>query len=53
MMKTKIGVIDALKLCSSMTLFAEIEGYSSIFGKVIDKYYDGNKDMNTVHLLNI
>lgn len=48
-----MGGIDALKLCSSMTLFAEIEGYSSIFGKVIDKYYDGNKDMNTVHLLNI
>ena len=48
-----MGDIDALKLCSSMTLFAEIEGYDSVFGKVIDKYYNGNKDMNTIRILNI
>ena len=48
-----MGDIDALKLCSSMTLFAEIEGYDSVFGKVIDKYYNGNKDMNTICILNI
>ena len=51
MMKTKIGVIDALKLCSSMTLFAEVAGYDSVFGKVIDKYYNGDKDMNTIRIL--
>ena len=48
-----MGGIDGLKLCSSMTLFAEIEGYDSIFGKVIDKYYNGNKDMNTIRILYI
>lgn len=48
-----MGEIDGLKLCSSMTLFAEIEGYDSVFGKVIDKYYNGNKDMNTIRILNI
>ena len=46
-----LGNIDGLKLCSSMTLFAEVEGYDSVFGKVIDKYYNGNKDMNTIYIL--
>lgn len=46
-----LGDIDGLKLCLSMTLFAEVEGYDSVFGKVIDKYYNGNKDMNTIHIL--
>ena len=46
-----MGGIDALKLCSSMTLFAEVAGYDSVFGKVIDKYYNGNKDMNTIRIL--
>ena len=46
-----MGEIDALKLCSSMTLFAEVAGYDSVFGKVIDKYYNGNKDMNTIRIL--
>lgn len=46
-----MGEIDALKLCSSMTLFAEGAGYDSVFGKVIDKYYNGNKDMNTIRIL--
>ena len=46
-----MGDIDGLKLCSSMTLFAEVAGYDSVFGKVIDKYYNGNKDMNTIRIL--
>ena len=46
-----MGEIDALKLCSSMTLFAEGAGYDSVFGKVIDKYYNGNKDMNMIRIL--
>ena len=48
-----MGDIDGLKLCSSMTLFAEVEGYDSVFGNVIDKYYNGNNDMNTIRILNI
>ena len=46
-----MGDIDGLKLCSSMTLFAEVAGYDSVFGRVIDKYYNGDKDMNTIHIL--
>ena len=48
-----MGGIDALKLCSSMTLFAEVAGYGSVFGKVIDKYYNGDKDINTICILDI
>ena len=48
-----MGDIDGMKLCSSMTLFAEVAGYDSVFGTVIDKYYNGNKDMNTIRILNI
>ena len=43
--------IDVRKLQSSMTLFAEIEGNDSVFGKVINKYYDGIKDMDTLRFL--
>ena len=46
-----MGDIDGMKLCSSMTLFAEVIGYDSVFGRVIEKYYDGKKDENTVRLL--
>ena len=46
-----MGWIDGIKLCSSMTLFAEIAGYDSVFGKVIDKFFDGKKDENTIRLL--
>ena len=46
-----MGDIDGLKLCSSMTLFAEVACYDSVFGKVIDKYYNGDKDMNTIRIL--
>lgn len=46
-----MGNIDGLKLQSSMTLFAEIEACDSVFTKVLDKYYDGNKDTNTIKIL--
>ena len=46
-----MGDIDTLKLCSSMTLFAEIEGDNSVFEQVIEKYYHGNKDKNTLYIL--
>ena len=46
-----MGDIDRLKFCSSMTFFAEIEGYDSVFSKVIEKYYNGKKDENTICLL--
>ena len=39
--------IDALKLKSSMTLFDAISP-NDIFGKVLETFYDGKKDKNTV-----
>ena len=47
-----MGEIDGEKLCSSMTLFAEVVGYDSVFGRVLEKFYGGNRDINTVIILN-
>ena len=46
-----MGSIEGLKLCSTMTLFAEIEGYDSVFGKVIFKFYSGKRDIKTIEIL--
>ena len=46
-----MGGIDGMKLRSSMTLFAEVAGYDSVFGKVLDKYFEGKKDEHTLRLL--
>lgn len=43
--------IDALKLRSSMTLFAEVSEEGSVFHKVLDKYYGGEKDGETISRL--
>lgn len=43
------GDIDALKLKSSMTLFSYISD-NQIFNKVIDKYFYGEKDLNTIKI---
>lgn len=43
------GDIDSLKLKSSMTLFFYISD-NEIFNKVIDKYFNGNKDFNTIRI---
>ena len=50
------GNIDSLKLKSSMTLFNIAEKLSgvdckNIFGKVLDKFYDGEEDINTLKIL--
>lgn len=39
-----MGDIDALKLRSSMTLFALVSKDSSVFHQVLDCFYDGNMD---------
>lgn len=54
--KTDAGAIfgspDYLKLKSSMTLFAEVDGSGNkIFQKVLDKFYEGQKDIKTLALL--
>ena len=45
------GKIDAMKLRSSMTLFAEISPEGSVFHRVLDKYFGGKKDSETLRLL--
>ena len=45
------GNIDSLKLKSSMTLFSLMENSQPLFQKVLDKFYGGRKDENTVQLL--
>lgn len=50
-----LGAVDALKLCSSMTLFARCAGVESdraLFEAVLDRYYDGKSDERTVEMLN-
>ena len=45
------GSPDYLKLCSSMTLFAEAAPEEEVFQKVIEKYYGGKKDERTLSIL--
>ncbi len=45
------GSPDYLKLCSSMTLFAEAVPEEDVFRKVLDKYYGGKKDERTLDIL--
>ena len=44
-----MGYPDNLKLLSCMTLFSEVDKSNDLFNKVIDKYYDGKKDINTLN----
>jgi uncharacterized protein (DUF1810 family) len=45
------GVIDALKLRSSMTLFQRAAPAEPLFGAVLDRYYGGRPDERTDALL--
>lgn len=44
------GDIDALKLNSSMTLFNYVSN-NELFAKVIDKFFNGIKDQNTIRII--
>lgn len=46
-----LGSTDALKLRSSMTLFALAEPSEPVFRAVLDRYYDGREDEATLGLL--
>ncbi len=48
--ETVFGEVDAMKLRSSMTLFAAVSS-AGIFQQVLDKYYDGQADRATLALL--
>ena len=39
-----LGEVDALKLRSSMTLFARVQGSDPRFAQVLDRYFDGVGD---------
>ena len=43
---------DDLKLRSCMTLFSIVSDDNKVFNKVIDKFYNGEKDLKTVSILN-
>jgi uncharacterized protein (DUF1810 family) len=45
------GYPDDLKLKSSMTLFASVAYPGSIFVRVLDKYFHGERDVQTLQLL--
>ena len=45
------GSTDALKLRSSLTLFAAAAGPGSIFERLLGKYFDGQRDERTLGLL--
>jgi len=45
------GYPDDLKLGSSMTLFALAVGPQSVFARVLDKYFQGQRDERTIQLL--
>lgn len=42
---------DDLKLKSSMTLFMLVDPKEKVFSKVLDKYYNGEKDENTIKIV--
>ncbi|WP_433604083.1 DUF1810 domain-containing protein [Dactylosporangium sp. CA-139114] len=45
------GEIDAMKLRSSMTLFAHADPAESRFARVLDRYFSGAEDAETVRRL--
>ena len=45
------GSPDDRKLQSCMTLFLSTSGESELFGSVLEKYYNGNKDSRTLEIL--
>lgn len=47
------GIPDNVKLCSSMTLFSYATDDNSVFLKVLDKFFGGEKDPRTISILNL
>jgi len=45
------GHPDDGKLQSSMTLFELVSGPESVFGRVLDKYYQGKRDTKTLQIV--
>ena len=47
------GTPDDLKLRSSMTLFAALQGADPVFQQVIDHFFNGEKDEKTQRIISI
>ena len=47
------GYPDDIKLRSSMTLFAALAGAHSVFDRVLEKYFKGERDKKTLQLLEL
>ncbi len=45
------GYPDNLKFMSSMTLFAALPNAQPLFGRLLDKYFHGERDLKTLELL--
>ncbi|PWJ24821.1 uncharacterized protein (DUF1810 family) [Branchiibius hedensis] len=46
-----LGDIDAVKVRSSMTLFAATDPAEPVFQQVLDRFYDGQPDLRTISLI--
>lgn len=46
-----MGFPDNLKLCSCMTLFELAAPEEKVFGEVLDKFFDGQRDKRTLELV--
>lgn len=46
-----VGYVDAMKVRSSMTLFREADPEIDVFGKVLDKFYNGKADDKTLQII--
>ncbi|MGB8706110.1 MAG: DUF1810 domain-containing protein [Gillisia sp.] len=46
-----LGSPDNMKLRSSMTLFASVSENDPVFKKVLEKFFDGEKDQKTLSLI--
>lgn len=51
--KQIFGSIDAMKLRSCATLFAQVAPEGSVFQRLLAKYYDGQSDIATLRLLGV
>jgi uncharacterized protein (DUF1810 family) len=47
------GSTDAMKLKSSMTLFTAVNPELTVFQAVLDKYFEGKADKQTLRILNV
>ncbi|MDD2893313.1 MAG: DUF1810 domain-containing protein [Halothiobacillaceae bacterium] len=46
-----LGYPDVLKLRSSMTLFESVSSENNVFSKVLENYFQGQRDIETLELL--